>query len=48
MYNYTLVFAISASFGEEFGEGNSCHVNYFFVGTWKITKSIFFHKIVRK
>lgn len=42
MYNYTLVFAISASFGEEFGEGNSCSVNYFFVGVGKITKSICF------
>lgn len=29
MYNYTLVFAIPASGGEEFWEGNSCYVNYF-------------------
>ena len=42
MYNYALVFAISASFGEEFGEGNSYSVNYFFVGVGKITKSICF------
>lgn len=42
MYDYTFIFAISASFGEEFGEGNSCSVNYFFVGTGKITKSICF------
>ena len=41
MYNNTLVFAISESFGEEFGEGNSCSVNYFFVGVGKITKSIY-------
>lgn len=42
MYNYTFIFAISVSFGEEFGERNSCYVNYFFVGVGKIAKSICF------
>lgn len=42
MYNYILFFAVLASFGKEFWEGNSCSVKYFFVGTGKIAKSICF------